>query len=146
MGEHCYISTEETQWHWKNGLPSYYTYGSKGIGRLTVVESGGTPWVYATDGTPIDIEAEIRSDGFILREKETGKTVTRSGDWLVLKHADNEDDTVLQWQKTKEGMGYWAKFKSGGDWLCTDHNGELNVKNQGPYAVMWHNDFFLIND
>ena len=142
----CRVLIEETKWH-GSGLKKYYTYEHTYIGSLTLQEMDGTPWVYAKKedaATPIALDAEIRPDGFILREKGSQRTVTRSGDWLVLKETDNEDDTVLQWWKSDIGMGYHAKFKSGGSWVCTSGSGELNVKNSGDKAVFWHDGFFSI--
>ncbi|KAE8369484.1 hypothetical protein BDV27DRAFT_152980 [Aspergillus caelatus] len=147
-GDPCYIRAQKVEWHRTTtqvGSDFYWTAGDEGIGTLTVEPQGSdpTPWVYAKPdkNVALKLDVEIHQDGFILRDIDSGMTVSRSGDWVILKHAENPDDAMLQWSRISR-QTYWARFKSGGDWLRTNESGELNVKGSGEYAILMHNSFW----
>ncbi|KAJ5092310.1 hypothetical protein NUU61_007180 [Penicillium alfredii] len=73
---------------------------------------------------------------------DAGRFVCRSGHWVVMKpdhEITNKSDAVLAWERQTDGYSHYVYFVSGGSWLCTSKSGELNVKNEGHYAVMYHN-------
>ncbi|KAL4755910.1 uncharacterized protein BDW70DRAFT_145708 [Aspergillus foveolatus] len=144
-----FISVKRTDWHVGEAQPGNtqpelrFEHGNSAIGYLT--SEGDEHWAYARPNWNAAIRININwcPGGMAMQDASTGALLTRSGDWVKWAHGGSHDDTLVTYQKNPNNGTYWLKFKSGGSWLCTSKEGELNVKNEGEYAQFRHRSMFF---
>ncbi|GIJ86732.1 hypothetical protein Asppvi_005627 [Aspergillus pseudoviridinutans] len=143
-----FISVKRTEWHF-GGIQEGNTqpdlncqHRNRGIGSLT--SEGDEHWAYARPNTSHAVRINISwfPGGMTMQDVDTGALLTRSSHWVKWAHGSSHDDSLVMYQKDTAKGVCWLKFKCEGSWLCTNQEGELNVKNEGEYAEFWHRSMF----
>ncbi|KAJ5131751.1 hypothetical protein N7448_005909 [Penicillium atrosanguineum] len=74
----------------------------------------------------------------VILSTPSGEYLTRVGDRVALQRLQNSEDATLEIKAFGSGglsILQYAKFLSGGSWLCMDKDGNINVKNDGHQLI-----------